>query len=100
MKRYRRLEDILVFQWVGDFAIIDEINNAVESFNKTHEDTLKAGKDIYGDENVLIISHRGEYGMISESVAMNNYIIFDVNEIETSLGSHSEEYLNENFILI
>jgi len=100
MKRYRRLEDILVFHWTGDFSIIDEINNAVKSFNKEHQDTLNASKDVDNDDKILIITHNGEYGTMSESVKMNDYIIFDVNEIETSLGAYSEDYLNDHFILI
>ncbi len=97
MKRYRRIDDILVFEWKGDFSIITEINDSLKSFNETSDYEIKVKID---DDGHLIISNCHENGIISLLVDINDYIIFDTTDKLMSLNSYSENELNDKFILI
>jgi len=99
MKTYRRIEDILVFQWTGDFSIIDEINDSVREFNETSKFKVKVRTSFDVDE-CLVISNCHEYGTLSLVVERNNYIVFDITDKQMPLNSYSEKEFNNNFILI
>ena len=99
MKVYRRIEDILVFQWKGDFLIVDEINSAVKSFNESLDNKIKIHASFDADE-CLIISNCHDYGTLSLIVENNNYVIFDITDKQTPLNSYSEKEFSNKFILI
>lgn len=99
MKRYRRIEDILVFQWKGDFSIVKEINDAVKSFNETSDYSVKVRMS-FDDDECLMIYNCHEYGTLGLVVEMNNYIVFDAIETQMPLDSYSEKSFNDKFILI
>jgi len=99
MKKYSRIEDILIFQWKGNFSIVDDINTAVKSFNDSFENKTKVHASFDADE-CLVISNCHDYGTLSLIVENNNYVIFDSTDKQTPLNSYSEKEFSNKFILI
>jgi hypothetical protein len=96
MKKYRRKETVLVWQWTGDKSIVDEINESMDSYNvKIHPDcNLKAGID----NDVVYLSHKRGTHTSSSFVYLNDYIVFDPNDEDLPLACYNESWLNKNYV--
>lgn len=97
MEKYKRTEEVAVYQWLGDKALIDEINEMLKPFNYS-DFVLEVG--ISTDENILYTSvQKGEFTS-NDYVRFGQYIIFDINNEDRPLVCYDEERLNEKYTKI
>jgi formylmethanofuran dehydrogenase subunit A len=99
MKKYRKKNEILVWQWTGDKSIIAEMNEALKSFNDKYQgEKLSASMTTSNPDDVLGLSHQRGSLTSNEFVDIGEYIIFDINDNERPLGCYNEKWLNNKFV--
>lgn len=99
MEKYRKKEEVFVWQWTGDKSIISEIGEKLVKYNGQ----LGIGV-ASSDPNILYLKQEmgNQIGQswANEFVRLSNYIVLDDNNYETPLRSYDEEWFNKNFIKI
>jgi len=95
MKVYRKKEDVLVWKWEGDYALITEIMEAL----KEH-DNLKVG--ITDDPKILYASTTENAGYdeftSTDFIRVGEYVVFDINNEIRPIACYTEKWLNETYI--
>ena len=94
MKKYRRKEEVLVWQWDGDKSIVDELNEVI----KLHRGygTLEVGLTDNG--NILFLSHTRGNGTGSQFIRFGEYIIYDPINEDMPLSATNDDLISKNYV--
>jgi folylpolyglutamate synthase/dihydropteroate synthase len=99
MKKYKRKEEVLVFQWTGDKEIVDTINELLSPINKIHEVEFKV--KILEDGEILCLIQKDESRTTSSFLRIGEYMIIDPNEAIFSeflpISRCSEEFIEKYY---
>jgi len=97
MKRYRRKEEVFVWQWTGDKSIIPEIGKMLERYRGLLSIGISSS-----DPNIMYIKQDigNQVGSTwgNEFIRLGDYIVFDINNFETPLRCYDEKYLNKQYV--
>lgn len=94
MKKYRRIHEVLVWKWEGDTSIVDEINNALISYNLESDDKL----NVESEEEYLLTTWSVGGGTTREVVRLNEYVVFDANNEFRRIGCYDQYWLDKNYV--
>lgn len=93
MKKYRRKEEVLVWQWTGDKSIIDELNEVV----KSHKGYGTLSVCLTDDKKILCLSHTRGGGTGTQYIRFGEYIIYDTNNEDMPLDTINADFITENY---
>jgi hypothetical protein len=101
MERYRRKEDVLVWEWKGNHSLVDEINNELKSFNAKYDDYhIKVG--IAASDNTILYIGITEGNALSSNsfVRVGEFVVFDIHNQYKPIFCCGEEYLEDTYTRI
>jgi hypothetical protein len=98
MEKYRRKEEVLVWQWTGDESVIAEIKQTIEPYG----DRFKVG--LSTDVNILAVSTKRNEGYdiftSTDYVRKGEYVVLDFSNEVNPFGQYNEEWLNKKYTKI
>lgn len=93
MKKYRKIQEVLVWKWTGDNSLIDEMNKDLTSFNKDDEKF-----EAILDGETLILSHKTDGLSSNMFVQIGEYVVLDLAEDVIPFTCYDEKWLNKKYI--
>jgi hypothetical protein len=99
MKKYRKIQEILVFKWNGKDSVIEEINETLKPFNEKYNDKFVASR-AYNDKDILCLSHKIDGGTATSFLRIGEYAVFDESDFVLPFKGYTEENLKQDYIEI
>ena len=96
MKKYRQIQNVLVWKWDGNNSIVDEMNKDLIPFNKDICEKFEA----FVDGNILILSHKINSTSSNAFVQIGEYAVLDLSKEITPFSCYNEKWLNKEYIEI
>ena len=96
MKKYRKIHEVLVWQWTGDTSIVDEINEVLKPYNGQDNGVLK----VELQEECLLTTWSLGGGTTREVVRLNEYVVFDLNDEFYPLSGYNKNWLDKKYTIV
>ena len=96
MKKYRKIQEVMVWKWEGDNSLIDEMNKDLIPFN---EDICEKF-EVFADGDILILSHKINNSTSNCFVQIGEYVVLDLAKEVVPFNCYDEKWLNKEYIEI
>jgi hypothetical protein len=99
MKKYRRIKEVFIIQWVGDESILKDIQNVLNEINAEYGDEYFIVS--IDDKTLCLLYGLYKYGGVTSSfLEIGEYVVLDLDNENHPFFGLNETNLNKTYIEI